>query len=79
MRITVSSGTVAGMGECHMSLSSAAHTLLSKLSAWWHDREDERLDELMASQYRNSDTTSSAPVTALDQWAARARNNRRES
>lgn len=59
-----------------MSLSSAARTVLSKIADWWHDREDERLDELVAS-YEKGGSAAESRVTAY-RLANRARDGDRQ-
>lgn len=50
-----------------MHFSSAKQALLSKLSEWWRDREDERLDELFALDYRHlSSTAAETGVTPYE-------------
>jgi hypothetical protein len=65
-------------GAIHMSLSSAARNILSRIADWWHDREDERLDELVASYEKVSATTTEPGVTAYH-LASHARSSNRES
>ena len=62
-----------------MTLSSAARVMISKISAWWLDHQDEHLDEFIAQEYQqlNSDAENSG-ITAY-QLVNRARKSSGES
>jgi hypothetical protein len=48
-----------------MSIAQLAHNIVSRLSDWWRDREDERLDELADQDYRHvNDEAAHSGVTA---------------
>lgn len=61
-----------------MSLSSATRIILSKIADWWHDREDERLDELVAS-YEKVGAAATEPRVTAYYLASHARSSNRES
>jgi hypothetical protein len=64
------------MGAFHMSLSSAIHSMLSKIEEWWKDHEDERLDEIVAFDDRNSSNNASDRGLMAYQLVKSARNSR---
>jgi hypothetical protein len=66
------------IGAFHMSLSSAVHNMVSKLEDWWKDREDERLDEIVAFDYKNLRNNTNDRRTMAYQLVKSARDNRRD-
>jgi len=50
-----------------MTLSSAAKDLLTKINDWWSDHQDERLDQLVASEYQSiNDVATRSGATAYE-------------
>lgn len=49
-------------------------SVLSKMEDWWKDREDERLDELVAFDPKNNATDRGAMVYQLVKSARNSRN-----
>lgn len=62
-----------------MTLSSAARIMISKLSAWWLDHQDEHLDEFIAHEYQQLNTAADNSGVTAYQLVNRARNSRDES
>ncbi|MDB5522836.1 MAG: hypothetical protein JWM58_599 [Rhizobium sp.] len=59
-----------------MKIAQAARAIRSKITAWWDDNEDERLDELVARNYENlSQTAAKRKVTAYQLVAIAARSS----
>jgi hypothetical protein len=52
---------------------------VSKIDAWWKDREDERLDEIVGRDYRNARSSADEPGMMAYQLVRSARNSRKDA
>lgn len=62
-----------------MNISFRAKAIRSRISDWWHDKEDERLEELVADDYHYVEEVAEETGVTAYQLVNKASNNRKAS